>query len=252
MEKQKCKQCNIEKELRFFSYRKERNSYRKICKDCLAKKMRIIRNGTSEFVYREPKNEWQKPDTLYISLNYNKYVPSKLPIPKICSYDLCKCSIINVNYKYIVSTKLNGATKYYCSEWCMENDNPPEIKHICKYCDVATNPIISKRHGRIIGWRTLCDDCLQKKKENVGKNIKPRKSRAKKVYDNVGHKCKKCGIYKNWDMFGNQKRNPNGKSYTCKVCHHKMSVEYYHKYQDKINKLKNKYYHLRKLKNNEI
>lgn len=54
--------------------------------------------------------------------------------------------------------------------------------------------------------------------------------------------CSKCKIKKPLKEFVNNKSNPDGKSYYCKICNQKIQKIYKNKNQDKIKKQTKKYY----------
>jgi len=121
--------------------------------------------------------------------------------------------------------------KNVCSAWCSDFlPKKNEFKTKCKYCDNITRKLKTK-NGKSYASRR-CEECYIKK---VNK-MYTRKSRAIKVWDNVGRTCCICKEYKLLDNFYNEKRNRLGKSYTCKICHIKLHNDYYKKNRLKINK----------------
>jgi len=105
-----CTKCGALKSIKDFYFRKIRNNYSTICRDCIATRVRVKRNGTSEnsgFIMRKSLHAWEQPDIIYISKDLNKYVPKKL-IVKRCEY--CKSEIY----------KKNSFKNNFCSEWCFE------------------------------------------------------------------------------------------------------------------------------------
>lgn len=130
--KQVCKKCNIEKELKDFTYRQDRCKYRPNCNDCLSKIARIKRNGneTGGFI---PKTS--NPDIKY-NFTMDKLFTTLNPKIKRCKW----CAKI-LRYNEEGSMCKIG----YCSQWCHEMEHPPEIEHVCKNCGDVVNPYITNK-----------------------------------------------------------------------------------------------------------
>lgn len=93
---------------------------------------------------QKPKNRpWNNADILYINKDIWKNIPSK-PVIKRCNY--CKCIIVETQSGNKYSLYIQG----YCSYWCREIDNPPEIKHICIECGIAVMPF-KRKSGQSTG-----------------------------------------------------------------------------------------------------
>jgi hypothetical protein len=97
-------------------------------------------------------NKEDNDELLYVPTYTNDRIPEILVIRR-CPY--CKVILKGALDGY-------GKTKEYCSEWCWEMENPPNI-HECTSCGMATLPI-PRSNGKTSGvYRRLCDECYKLK-----------------------------------------------------------------------------------------
>ena len=81
-----------------------------------------------------------------------------------CKY--CNSEILN-RFNGFANTDMANKCKGYCSFWCWEIDNPPEIKgRVCKVkeCDNLTQPFLrlNRGSGNIVStgvYNTFCEEC---------------------------------------------------------------------------------------------
>lgn len=62
-----------------------------------------------------------------------------------------------------------GQKNEYCDKWCYEMENPPVIKHLCKVCNLPSDPVMrkskyknSKKINRSGVYKKICDVCRHK------------------------------------------------------------------------------------------
>lgn len=133
----------------------------------------------------------------------------------------------------------------YCSEWCRD-ESPILIKkminmkdHICTYTDCINKcrPILRTVNRNGNEYKTLNGMYSKCCEEHKGlRNPRPKKekivvrkirSHTYKNTDLKGHTCYTCKVYKNWNLFPNNKCSKNGKAYLCKDCGSLKHKEYY-------------------------
>jgi len=138
----------------------------------------------------------------------------KLPIPKRCENELCRDIIKNT--KTCSISKIGNVKRFYCDSWCMEQANPPEIIHVCKYCPNATN-VVMRANGMSAGfYKKVCDECWEGILLNrATKKIKAKKEPVMKFIDPIGRTCFSCKQYKGWDDFKNSHGNIQSNCMTC-------------------------------------
>ncbi len=87
-------------------------------------------------------------------LELGREIDQKIVIDKIF-----KCQFCNIEIKPI---NQYDQQKKYCSEWCKEQINPPQIKHTCITCGDVVQPFLRNR-GKLIGhiasYPKFCDEC---------------------------------------------------------------------------------------------
>ena len=142
----------MEKELKDFTYRKDSNSYKNKCKDCIAREKRIKRNG-NDFNGFIPRSV--NPDARYNFDMENIKALNPLPKPKRCRY----CRRILSDYQ-------KGL--FYCDEICRDAEWVEKAsKHICQDCGTIVDPFLSRTGTDILlsMYPKYCPICKIKNKK---------------------------------------------------------------------------------------
>jgi hypothetical protein len=167
----------------------------------------------------DSKEEARKnKDLIYL----DRRVLNSIVIPKIRRCEYCR----------LVLSKYDGESKY-CSTWCLEMNNSKHLglTYNCRTC------------GMNIPYQTFkCKNCKRKKKEFI-------KIPKVKIKDEVGHTCKKCGEYKEWDLFSLVKGK---RKLRCKECCAKDYLDYYNKNKERISLEHKEYYEKNKNKQGQV
>lgn len=148
----------------YYSKDGTKNGYSKYCTKCFLERKWFIKK-------EKPKKEKQKKD-------YSHIVTEFIPQEKVKEYifrprlnlkmsDKVKYSIRTLKIEHCkwCGIELNGNNynTNFCSEWCWEMQNPPDISHTCKHCGIVVESSVYKS-GKNQGQRTgfypkYCPDC---------------------------------------------------------------------------------------------
>lgn len=166
-----CKKCQTEKDINEFEIRKDNGNYRHVCRQCRfdqavdsQRKKRV-----STFVYREPTKEWLKADT---EEKRRVFRLRQEELDILQKEQFTRCEWCRNPFSRTVKNK-NWYNDKYCSEWCWEIDNPPEIKHVCKVCgDVVVPYYRGRGNQQIAGYPKYCNGC---RPESVKRGMEAKK-----------------------------------------------------------------------------
>lgn len=99
------------------------------------------------------KEESIKTGKLYLDEMFYRYFPTIFRKPIRCNY------CMSIIYNRDTSTQKHYEKKNYCSQWCLEMENPPDISHICGICEKTTHPILNKRGNSSGVYPKYCKEC---------------------------------------------------------------------------------------------
>lgn len=112
------------------------------------------------------RKEAKKTGKEYLGKEFYKEM-DKLKNPKISRCKYCKDILPKaLFYSFKPYYKLG-----YCSEWCWDMENPPEIKRVCKFikedgeeCGLVTLPCLRKDGRRSGMYYKYCEEHIRKSK----------------------------------------------------------------------------------------